>query len=86
LHVRRLPSKLKSAKPPRPAGGDSGASDTAGSRFLEFFAAAICNKNTRQAYYSAVTKYFVWCDHSKIGPPVDIEPLHVAAYKVAEKS
>jgi integrase/recombinase XerD len=49
-------------------------------RFLEFFAAAIRNKNTRMAYYRAVTDFFAWCDHHKIGPLVDIEPLRVATY------
>jgi hypothetical protein len=33
----------------------AGAGDTAGRRFLEFFAATIRNKNTRMAYYRAVT-------------------------------
>jgi len=30
---------------------------------LEFFAATIRNKNTRQAYYHAVVRFFDWCDH-----------------------
>jgi integrase/recombinase XerD len=58
----------------------AGAGDTAVRRFLEFFAATIRNKNTRMAYYRAVTDFFAWCDHHKIGPLVDIEPLHVATY------
>jgi site-specific recombinase XerC len=56
------------------------AGDQAARRFLEFFAATIRNKNTRQAYYHAVTRFFAWCDHHKIGEVADIEPLHVAAY------
>jgi site-specific recombinase XerC len=32
------------------------------------------------AYYRAVTDFFAWVDHHKIGQLVDIEPLHVAAY------
>jgi integrase/recombinase XerD len=49
-------------------------------RFLEFFAATIRNKNTRQAYYHAVTRFFAWCDRHQLGQLVDIEPLHVDAY------
>jgi site-specific recombinase XerD len=56
------------------------AGDTAVRRFLEFFAATIRNKNTRMAYYRAVTDFFAWVDRHKIGQLVDIEPLHVAAY------
>jgi hypothetical protein len=54
--------------------------DTADRRFLEFFAATIRNKNTRMAYYRAVTEFFAWVDRHRIGQLVDIEPLHVAAY------
>ena len=56
------------------------AGDQAARRFLEFFAATIRNKNTRQAYYRAVVRFFDWCDQHKIGEIADIEPLHVAAY------
>jgi site-specific recombinase XerD len=56
------------------------AGDTAARRFLEFFAATIRNKNTRMAYYRAVTDFFAWVDRHKIGQLVDIEPLHVATY------
>ena len=56
------------------------AGDQASRRFLEFFAATIRNKNTRQAYYHAVTRFFVWVDRHKLGQLADIEPLHVAAY------
>jgi hypothetical protein len=55
------------------------AGDTAVRRFLEFFAATIRNKNARQAHFRAVTDFFAWCDHHKIGALVDIEPLHVAS-------
>ncbi len=34
------------------------AGDQAARRFLEFFAATIRNKNTRQAYYHAVVRFF----------------------------
>jgi site-specific recombinase XerD len=58
----------------------AGAGDTAARRFLEFFAATIRNRNTRMAYYRAVTEFFAWVERHKIGQLVDIEPLHVAAY------
>jgi integrase/recombinase XerD len=45
-----------------------------------FFAATIRNKNTRMAYYRAVTDFFAWLDAAGIVALVDIEPLHVAAY------
>jgi len=56
------------------------AGDTAARRFLEFFAATIRNKNTRLAYFRAVTDFFAWVERHAIGELVDIEPLHVAAY------
>jgi hypothetical protein len=58
----------------------AGAGDTAVRRFLEFFAATIRNKNTRLAYYRAVTDFFAWLDAAGIVALVDIEPLHVATY------
>jgi integrase len=58
----------------------AGAGDTAVRRFLEFFAASIRNKNTRMAYYRAVTDFFAWLDAAGIVALVDIEPLHVATY------
>jgi site-specific recombinase XerD len=56
------------------------AGEQAARRFLEFFAATIRNKNTRQAYYHATVRFFAWVDRYKIGEIADIEPLHVAAY------
>src|SRR5580704_7488778 len=58
----------------------AGAGEHAARRFLEFFAATIRNRNTRMAYYRAVTEFFAWVERHKIGGLVDIEPLHVAAY------
>jgi integrase/recombinase XerD len=58
----------------------AGAGDAAVRRFLEFFAATIRNKNTRMAYYRAVTDFFAWLDAVGIVALVDIEPLHVATY------
>ena len=62
----------------RPLTGVAG--DKAARRFLEFFAATIRNKNTRQAYYHATARFFAWCDKHKIGEIAGVEPLHVAAY------
>jgi len=56
------------------------AGEHASRRFLEFFAATIRNKNTREAYYRAVCRFFAWCEAAKLGELADIEPLHVAAY------
>ena len=49
-------------------------------RFVEFFTANIRNPNTREAYGRAVRDFFAWCDEHQIGPLIDIEALHVAAY------
>jgi site-specific recombinase XerD len=56
------------------------ADDRAAKRFLDFFAAAIENDNTRMAYHRAVCSFFGWLDHHGIGELPDIEPFHVAAY------
>jgi integrase/recombinase XerC len=63
----------------------AGAGDTAVRRFLEFFAATIRNKNTRMAYYRAVTDFFAWLDAAGIATLVDIEPLHVAGGGLPER-
>ncbi|MEM1190104.1 MAG: tyrosine-type recombinase/integrase [Pseudomonadota bacterium] len=52
----------------------------ASKRFFEFFTANIRNKNTREAYGRAVRDFFAWCDRHDIGPLVEIEAIHVAAY------
>ena len=46
--------------------------DRAARRFLEFFAATIRNKNTRRAYYRAVTDFFALVERHRIGQLVDI--------------
>jgi site-specific recombinase XerD len=56
------------------------AGDQAAKRFLEFFAAQIRNKNTRMAYYRAVSSFLAWVEQHRIGELADIEPIHVAAY------
>ncbi len=48
-------------------------------RFLEFFAATIRNKNTRDAYFRAVCRFLKWADERHLELE-DIRPVHVAAY------
>lgn len=49
-------------------------------RYLEFFAAHIRNRNTRQAYSTAAAKFFDWCELRGIDRIERISRLHVAAY------
>ena len=49
-------------------------------RFLEFFAATIRNRNTRQAYYRAVCKFCEWCERRGVREMAQVEPLLVAAF------
>ncbi len=56
------------------AGGD------AKKRFIEFFAAQIRKRNTREAYVRAVVDFFDWAEEIDIGGLLDIEPIHVAAW------
>src|SRR4051794_7244880 len=54
-------------------------SESAGERFWEFFTANIRNRNTRRAYFVAVTQFSKWCDQKKLRLE-DNQPIHVAAY------
>jgi len=57
------------------------AGEHAGMRFLEFFAAAIRNPNTRRAYRQAVTAFLAWCEaEAGIRSLAAVQPLHVAAW------
>ena len=49
-------------------------------RFLEFFAAAICNPHTRRAYNRAVADFLAWCDAHGVSSVAAVQPLHVAAW------
>jgi len=49
-------------------------------RFLEFFAANIRNKNTRRAYTQATREFLDWCERAGVMSIADVKPLHVAAY------
>jgi site-specific recombinase XerD len=48
-------------------------------RFLEFFTAQIRNKNTREAYFRAVSRFFAWCQERGLALDT-IRPVHVATY------
>src|SRR5262245_48769887 len=48
-------------------------------RFLEFFTAQIRNRNTREAYFRAVSRFFNWCQGRGLALD-DIRPVHVAIY------
>ena len=50
-----------------------------GRRFWEFFTVNIRNRNTRKAYFVAVSQFSVWCEQKNI-PLERIDPMHVAAY------
>lgn len=48
-------------------------------RFLEFFAATIRNKNTRMAYFRAISRFLAWADERHLVLET-IRPIHVASY------
>jgi integrase/recombinase XerD len=50
-----------------------------GKRFWEFFTANIRNRNTRKAYFVAVSRFSSWCEERKLALE-DIQPIHVAGY------
>jgi integrase/recombinase XerD len=51
----------------------------AGRRFWEFFTANIRNRNTRRAYFVAVSRFSAWCEQHTLTLE-SVEPIHVAAY------
>ena len=56
------------------------AGEHASLRFLEFFAAAIRNPNTRRAYARAVADFLAWCEDRGVHSVTAVQPLHVAAW------
>ena len=56
------------------------AGERAGIRFLEFFASAIRNPNTRRAYAHAVGEFLTWCAQAGVISITAVQPLHVAAW------
>ena len=56
------------------------AGERASGRFLEFFASAIRNPNTRRAYAHAVGEFLTWCAQAGVISITAVQPLHVAAW------
>jgi site-specific recombinase XerD len=56
------------------------AGERAEIRFREFFAAQICNPNTRRAYGRAAADFMAWCEDHSVASITDVQPLHVAAW------
>ena len=54
-------------------------SERGSKRFWEFFTANIRNRNTRRAYFIAVSKFSAWCEKHKLIVE-SVQPIHVAAY------
>jgi integrase/recombinase XerD len=54
-------------------------SERGSKRFWEFFTANIRNRNTRRAYFVAVSKFSAWCEKRRLTLE-DVEPIHVAAH------
>src|SRR5438094_8977992 len=50
-----------------------------GKRFWEFFTVNIRNRNTRKAYFVAISRFSEWCEQKNLRLE-DIQPIHVAAY------
>lgn len=51
-----------------------------GKRFWEFFTVNIRNKNTRKAYFVAVTQFATWCEGRGLYDLSHVEPIHIAGY------
>ncbi len=56
------------------------AGERAGVRFLEFFASAIRDPHTRQAYAHAASKFLAWCAQAGVISITALQPLHVAGW------
>ena len=55
------------------------ASPQAAKGFIDFFTATIRNKNTRRAYFKAVSRFSEWCQESGLDL-ARLETFHVSAY------
>ena len=67
------------SSPPQPALVIN-AGERASVRFLEFFASAIRNPNTRRAYAHAVSEFLAWCADVGVTSITAVQPLHVATW------
>ena len=54
-------------------------SEQSSKRFWEFFTVNIRNRNTRRAYFVAISQFSKWCELHKLSLE-RVEPIHVAAY------
>ena len=54
-------------------------SEQSSKRFWEFFTVNIRNRNTRRAYFVAVSRFSNWCEERDLALG-QAEPVHVAAY------
>ena len=55
-------------------------SEMAAKRFWEFFTVTIRNRNTRRAYFDAVSRFAAWCEHKGLRSLAAVQPVHVAGY------
>src|SRR5271166_5166843 len=56
------------------------AGESAGMRFLEFFAASIRNPHTRRAYARAADEFLAWCASAGVPSIAAVQPVHVATW------
>lgn len=54
-------------------------SETAARRFWEFFTVNIRNRNTRRAYFDAVSRFAAWCEDKGLDLAT-VQPVHVAGF------
>lgn len=80
-HDLVLPDRLSPALPGALAvpATVADAGEAAARRYVEFFAAAIRNPNTRAAYARAASEFFGWCGRHGLALPA-VQPVYVAAW------
>jgi site-specific recombinase XerD len=71
-----VPFRSADASPAPIAAGGARAQE----RFIEFFTANICNRNTRRAYAQAVSEFLAWCEDHRVSSITEVQPVHVAGY------
>ena len=54
--------------------------ERAARRFLEFFAANICNQHTRRVHGRVVAEFLAWRDDQGVPSVPAVQPLHLAAW------
>ncbi|MDF0490958.1 tyrosine-type recombinase/integrase [Sphingomonas sp. H39-1-10] len=76
MHAPTLPLSSDLTLPALVAAADTPAQ----MRFLEFFAVAIRNPNTRRAYAHAAREFLDWCAARGVVALTEVQPLHVASW------